>query len=834
MNARIFKKNFATVVISLSISLCEAETYYLIKADGSSGTALTDSQRWKSSAGNVCPEFLSSDDFVVNGKRINFRPAGLLNGYFSGGSLSIGKSSEAGSARLFLKNSFIGFGDYEKVEHGGLLLQKGILDIGNVGAAIYSGTIGGRVEIMALESDPFKIRCPISYPYNLEFAAELVGAENSAFEFGSSLPHDVSGIGSAGDSINNITLTLSGDCETFMGTLTMTGSVERAVLSSSGVPEEFASMLILSNTVFSGKVVLNGGTILSSYDASNVCSVATLELRPNSVIMLHGSVERDSEFGLPESLTNSFLSVMQSCSVQGPIYLALPGCDALPNGTTNRIAMLSFPAGTNIDPSEFILCGGTLPPVPYRLVVDVGEDSRETLVCEIEPYAVLLESDSAQVDYSAVVPSALTNANVWSDGKAPHFGVNYIVQRHPSLPDSLMSLQTPTDCKKNSKYEYTFPGRRLIIGTGCRLISRCGTFRSSDLSLQFLNGSYLCFSTFQNTSFIGGVDIDEGVVGIQPYGGNRMTVDRLSGIGTVATGTIFIQSIDSIGGYYSFADTSNFKGKIRLRTSKAQAVDLSLNRCQHLYVSNNSLGSALESFVPDALLIENSSVLSVDAACPTQILANTVNRGVMVKGEGRVCLENSGDVLRIDWPITYNGILLKEGAGTLVLGGSALFGDISADVPAEDGKNDIMLTGGTLAVASSGAVDGCRIVVSNETKLVVSYSSDNLDLLAQGLRNVKTTTPFVLEGTDSLPLIADFSQWNGLPPNGLTVGLITVANDAAILESVRSMLPSRIKIKNFGPGVSVKATLDEVVDAEAQLVTFRLKISYVGTAIIVR
>ena len=834
MKGKTFRKNLVPAAIRLSAALCtatfcgSAETYYLNKANVSP-TALADPQYWKTAGGTTCTAFSYSDDFVAKGIRAYLRPAQSSTGYFLGGSFSIGADGVDGAAMLYLKNASIGFDDYGEVAHGGLLLQRGLLDIGSVGARIFSGTVVGRVEVMAPKNAPFKIRCNLPYPYHLEIAAELDGDADSAFEFGSSLPQAISGIGSAGDSVTNIVLTISGDCESFLGTLAMTGAVNRAGISASGVPEEFASMLVLSNTVFSGEVVLNGGCVLSACDPSNVCSVGTLELRPNSVLMATGGVTRARNTGFPVSRTNAFFNVTQSCNIQGPIYLALPGCEAVPDGTTNRIALLSVPAGTNLDPSGFVIAGGGLPPIPHRFVVDVGQDGRKTLVCEVEPYAVLLTSDSANNFFSTVVSSALTNANAWSDGEVPHAGVSYIVQQRPSLPGT-MCLQTLTDNVKNTQYNCIFPGRRLIIGPGCRLISRCGTFRSSDLPLQFLDGSYLIFCNFQCTRFIGGIDVGEGTVGINPYAGNRMDVDRLTGLGTVVAGSM-LSNTDSVGGYYCFADASGFNGKISLLTTRAQAVDLSLNRCQHLYVSGDSLGGALESFAPDALYIANSSILGVDATCPTQTLANTVNRGVKVCGEGRIRLENSYDKLRIDWPVTYNGILVKEGAGTLVLGGNALFGDISADVPVSGGTNDIMLAAGTLAVASAGAVDGCRLVVSNGTSLVVSYSSDNADLLAHGLRNVKTTTPFVLEGTDRLPLAADFSEWDGLPPDRLTVGLITVTNNATTLESVRSMVSGRIGVSNFGTHGSVKATLDEKVDADAGLVTFRLTLRCAGAVI---
>ena len=836
MKGRVLQKSFVPAAIRLSAALCavtfgaSAETYYLTKANVSQ-TALASPQYWKAADGTVCTAISEADDFVANGYRAYLRPTLSSTGYFLGGSFSIGGNGADGSAILYLKNAVIGFEDYGTVASGGLLLQGGLLDIGSVGAGIYQGTVVGRVAVMAPKSAPFKIRCPIAYPYSLVIAARLAGDEDSAFEFGSSLPQAVPGIGGAGDSISNFVLTLSGDCGSFLGTLAMTGCVDRAEMSGSGVPEKFASMLVLSNTVFSGTVVLNGGCVLSAAGPSNICTIGTLDLRPNSVLMVTGGVTRAYNTGFPESRTNAFFHVAQSCTVQGPISLAIPGCEAVPDGTTNRIAMFSVPAGTGLEPSDFTLVADALPPVPHRLVVDVGQDGREMLVCEVEPYAVLLASDNANLPYNTVVASSLTNAAAWSDGEVPHAGVNYVVQRRPYLPGT-MSLQTPTDNALNSKYAYTFLGRRLIICSGCRLISRCGTFNSTDLPLRFLDGSHLHFASFQCTRFIGGVDVGEGTFSIQPYAGSSMEVDRLTGAGTVATGTM-LSGTDSVGGYYCFADASGFYGKIDLRTTSTSAISMEKERLQHLFVSGNSLGGALDEFTPDALRVADFSVVYLDGTSTTQTLANTVNRGVKVDGVGRFCVSDIADRLRIDWPVTYNGALWKEGDGTLSLGGAALFGDTAADVPAADGTNDIVLMDGTLEVASAAAVDGCRIVVSNDTRLVVAYDPADVEMLRDGLRNVKTATPFVLEDGTTLPLAVDLSALYGdSGPRRVTVGLVTVTNAAETLTAVRAFMPDRVDVSGV-PG-PIKTSISESVDAAAGTLTFTLTARPFGTTVTIR
>ena len=180
MKGKTFRKNLVPAAIRLSAALCtatfcgSAETYYLNKANVSP-TALADPQYWKTAGGTVCTAFSHSDDFATKGIRAYLRPVQSSTGYFLGGSFSIGTDGVDGAAMLYLKNASIGFDDYGEVAHGGLLLQRGLLDIGSVGNGIYSGTVLGRVEVMSPKTAPFKIRCNLSLPYSLEIAAKLVG-----------------------------------------------------------------------------------------------------------------------------------------------------------------------------------------------------------------------------------------------------------------------------------------------------------------------------------------------------------------------------------------------------------------------------------------------------------------------------------------------------------------------------------------------------------------------------------------------------------------------------------------------------------------------------------
>jgi hypothetical protein len=259
-----------------------------------------------------------------------------------------------------------------------------------------------------------------------------------------------------------------------------------------------------------------------------------------------------------------------------------------------------------------------------------------------------------------------------------------------------------------------------------------------------------------------------------------------------------------------------------------------INKYQKLSVCNNALGGILPEFNPAALCLTDQSTLEVDEMSPTQRLENVVNRGVLIDGVGRVLLEEAHEYLRIDWPVSMNGELWKEGAGTLVLGGECLFGSAGAEDPLEDTVADIHLKEGVLAIASASAIDGCRLSISNNTTLAVAYSSDDNALLKSGLRKVKTAEPFVLCDVEGgkLPLVVDFSDWGGTMPATLEVGLVTVDNQENIVAAVSSMMPETVDM--LGLETFYKVKISKTVNSDEDTVTFKAALTKVGFTVTVR
>jgi hypothetical protein len=575
-------------------------------------------------------------------------------------------------------------------------------------------------------------------------------------------------------------------------------------------------------------MVVNSGSVLECAIAGKEYQIGELELRPGSVLLLNGSTTLDSR-KVPSSTSCASLRVSGECRASGPVMVALPGCTALPNGKTNRIEILTAASSSEINPDDFVLVGcgtsnyETYHLVPNRFVVESGVDGFKTLFCEFEPYAMLIASDST-TQTSGDHPSAITNGASWSSGVAQAPNVNYVVIGLGSTAMSLRSLRI----NENGTNTCVFSGKRLIIAKDGKLYADCDVFKSEWNPLRILDGGKIFSMQYGDVKFIGGVDLHRGDAAIYMYT-NDFDIDVLTGSGTLKAGCGSDNKNNYSGRYY-LRNTEGFMGTLLMQQNNTPTP----TKYQRLSVCNNALGGILPEFNPAALCLTDQSTLEVDEMSPTQRLENVVNRGVLIDGVGRVLLEEAHEYLRIDWPISMNGELWKEGAGTLVLGGECLFGSTGAANPSEDTVADIHLKEGVLAIASASAIDGCHLSISNGTSLAVAYSCDNNALLKSGLRNVKTAEPFVLCDVEGgkLPLVVDFSGWGGTMPTALEVGLVTVDNREEIVASVSSMMPETVDMLGLESFYKVK--ISKTVNSDEDTVTFKAALTKVGFTVTVR
>ena len=818
--------------------VCRAETYYLDRTLDPDPKklvwGLVSNEVWKTSSGVECTEITSSDVYVCAGKTLQFQIDKYEGGTFQGGSLVIGSDASAGAGMIAQARdkATLVFPDYGTVECGGLVLKNGMLGIRDAGGGTYD-ILKGKITLEATSAAPFMIvdsRGDSSR--TIEINADLQGAVGSAMEYGSVFQHNVDGLaGDYKEGKGKKTLVLSGAFDKFYGTLVVTNKLQTASITTLGALSSYGSRLKLdTDSVFSGKMVVNSGNVLECTTAGKEYQIGGLELRPGSVLLLNGSTELDSR-KVPSSTSCASLRVSGECRASGPVMVALPGCSVAANGKTNRIEILTAASSSEINPDDFVLVGcGTSNYETYhfvssRFVVESGVDGFKTLFCEFEPYAMLIASDStARKPGKVLYPSAITNDASWSSGVAQDPNVTYVVIGLGSNAMSLRSLRI----NENGTDTCVFSGKRLIIAKEGKLYTDCGVFRSERNPLRILDGGRILNMKENDLKFIGGIDLHRGNALMYMFH-NVCDIDVLTGSGTLVAGK-GQSSTDNYRGRYKLRNTEEFMGTVLMQQDDPPRS----TEYQTLEVCNNALGGTLPEFNPAALCLTKQSALEVDEASPTQRLENVVNRGVFVDGEGRVLLEEAHEYLRIDWPVSMNGELWKEGAGTLVLGGECLFGSAGAEDPLEDTVADIHLKDGVLAVASASAIDGCRLSISNNTTLAVAYSSDNSALLKYGLRNVKTAEPFVLCDVEGgkLPLAVDFSGWGDTVPIALEVGLVTVTNQEDIVASVTSMMPETVDM--LGVNSFYKVKMSKAVNSDENTVTFKAALTKVGFTVTVR
>jgi hypothetical protein len=287
-------------------------------------------------------------------------------------------------------------------------------------------------------------------------------------------------------------------------------------------------------------------------------------------------------------------------------------------------------------------------------------------------------------------------------------------------------------------------------------------------------------------------------------------------------------------GYYAFnALNTNFYGTIKMRQRHWKADDgkvyINFNTSSRLTITNAlSLGGNLIKHEPKALWLTRYASLLVEESTT---LAAESNRGIYIEDIGRICVGNkkvNPYTFRMETPLAINGTFYKEGIGTLELAGGMAFGEDGLAESPTEGLNGFAVTGGVVRVCSAGAIDGCSMELREGASLELAVDFDNEELMAQGIRNVKTDTPFVLgEGLEKLPISLKFAGDATPPSTKFTVPLLTVSSGAAA--SVRAMLPA-VKF----PFKSYQATLKEITDSETGNVTFAYELQYQALKVIVR
>ena len=306
---------------------------------------------------------------------------------------------------------------------------------------------------------------------------------------------------------------------------------------------------------------------------------------------------------------------------------------------------------------------------------------------------------------------------------------------------------------------------------------------------------------------------------------------EVEGDGDIKATTLNIAAsyLDDTGAHEFAALNTNFLGKVKVSvadntTKYADQGIVVPNWQQHvrLFVSDErNLGGARDSFAWDALYLEQYSDIY---ALNNVTFTDGWNRGIAIGNIGRMNVP-SNLTMSIWRPLNVNGNLVKEGNGTLALGGTLTFGGSAQSATPTGGANLLTVAGGRIKPLAKDAFDGLAITFTNNAALCVDGTPADAALRQYGLVNTKeATAPVSLAANQSrLPVIVDFGDAVEPPADEWTVGIVTLETAKAEALKSKMYLPVRSPFPNW------RGELDVVSNGDG---TSTVVVNYKHTGII--
>lgn len=685
-----FRVEVLAIFAVLVLPLAKAEVAYLTTSDGSNQSAFLEA--WKDHwTPNYCPAVSTGVDYAVT--NVSSSPGGILRTpksatsesdyIFNGQSLTLGCDNWKGA-------QIQQYGPLAYYANRGLFLFCGS----------YRQTCGKNTE--AKVGGKITITAPV---HNKEYAVSWHGRFTNSIW---TVTADWYGEDGAG---MRITTDAPGYRVNIDGSLANCRS-EFVVKSY----EDYDTTISIGSNSFPGKLTFEGvNTKLELKDPTTELALSQLSAAGGTTIEF--PVDKDT--GDVASLT-----VGSTCSISGKVRFILTG---LPSVATQRTIMTAPKGSLNEANIDFEFRGLTYDPrevYPSLIAVEHGEDIDSILVSF--PGAVWqTESDSKQVSSTVAYSSAITNDAQWSDGHAPRTGHHYIV---PRAIECLRVLGSTTE-------SYEFPGESLLVEGGNKIYLLCKSQTIGSLFVnagcevwqlwnadsQF-NGKMTVFSqgpddyvtyVYYSNQKLGTINaelIGDGNLVFKGYSGssNPCGYVKLTGVNTNFTGTMCVTCDDKMSGSVLVAPTLEKYQKLQLTDKFNLGGPL----------SNGDLKAR-------ALTIEKMSVVEPLKS----MVLDDVTRGITVRGVGRIRVPKDVD-FRVKEDLTLAGVLRKEGAGLMWLGGVLA-------VAADDAG--VLVSEGGLGVLSAAAVKGVPLTFGTGTVLAfpaiaedASLTSAGIDLTADG------------------------------------------------------------------------------------------------------
>lgn len=209
--------------------------------------------------------------------------------------------------------------------------------------------------------------------------------------------------------------------------------------------------------------------------------------------------------------------------------------------------------------------------------------------------------------------------------------------------------------------------------------------------------------------------------------------------------------------FYDIKGTNtNYSGKLLVSTwnnavENESYVAPTESHCTTVYVRDGrNLGGAMPSVTKDGITLARMSVVETRAS---SVVFDEPTRGIKASGVGRL-RAREGEVMEIRSPLTYDGALWKEGAGTLVLAGAPYFGDGSTRTPSA-GSNVLLVKAGALKPLTADALAGVDVTFLQGTSLRLPAGTANADLAAHGVVMTNALSSLAVDGGGRLTVAFD-------------------------------------------------------------------------------
>lgn len=244
----------------------------------------------------------------------------------------------------------------------------------------------------------------------------------------------------------------------------------------------------------------------------------------------------------------------------------------------------------------------------------------------------------------------------------------------------------------------------------------------------------------------------------------------------------------------------NYSGTFTL-TSHSEAWDpaAGVDGCTTLYLNDGrNLGGPYSGEAAwKALTVKDHSKIEVRG----DVTLDEPTRGVYVENAARFIVPE-GATFAVNQNITFAGELEKLGAGTLSLGGTALFIDGNSSTAPLAGTNRLVVGEGALKVTSTNAVDGVAVEFAAGTALELDAVPSKDGMADYGMVNVKWDAPFVAAGKVGVSFADDGRDL----PDRFTTAVCTVRSSAAgslpfsVVGRLRAGFYTTLSVRDNGDG----------------------------------